>query len=290
MVGKKKESGAKDTQHQALSEFLSFFSTYNLLDIFSYMVNKYTFILRWRTGIMMKKCGAVLIFMWFLFVVFSGSAFAGNFGIGIRGVGGFAGGTTDSDAKTGKLGISAGGGVSLEYYFAKIRNMQLGLSTGVEYVYFSYKSETTFTTPAPFSQPTELNANTNYSYLTIPITLKGIFPLRSRNNLTVELGPFIGIFLDGKSKNTYNPEEPLLGLVNGENDLNEDTTEQMEYGIRAAVSLVMDIGENLFFTPGVKFDFGFTDTSKDVPMSPVPSSKDTFWKLSAVAGIVYTLF
>jgi hypothetical protein len=283
MVGKKKESGAKDTQHQALSEFLSFFSTYNLLDIFSYMVNKYTFILRWRTGIMMKKCGAVLIFMWFLFVVFSGSAFAGNFGIGIRGVGGFAGGTTDSDAKTGKLGISAGGGVSLEYYFAKIRNMQLGLSTGVEYVYFSYKSETTFTLPPE----TVLTAVTNYSYLTVPLTIKGIFRTKKKYDLSFEVGPYIGFFLDGKSVNTYNPET----IPNGENDLNEDTTEQMEYGIRAAASLVMDIGENLFFTPGVKFDFGFTDTSKDNPSAPfIPSSKDTFWKLSAVAGIVYTLF
>ena len=239
---------------------------------------------------MRKKWCAVLIFMCLLVVVFAGSAYAGNFGIGIRGVGGFAGGTTNSDAKTGKLGYSIGGGVSLEYYFAKIRNMQLGLSTGVEYVYFAYKSETTFTPPAPFDTPTELKANTNYSYLTIPFTMKGILQLRSKNHLTVELGPFIGIFLDGKSKNTYDPEQPAIGLVNGESDLSKETTEQIEYGIRAAANIVIDLGENLFFTPGLKLDFGLTDTSKDVPLSPVPSSKDTFWKLTAVAGLVYTLF
>ena len=238
----------------------------------------------------MKKWGAVLIITCVVLTVLSGSAFAGNFGIGIRGVGGFAGGTTNSDAKTGKLGFSAGGGVSLEYYFAEIRNMQIGLATGAEYVYFAYNSKTNFTTPSPFDTPTELNAKTKYSYLTIPFTLKGMIPLRSQNNLTVELGPFLGVFLDGKSDNTYDPEEPLLGLVNGENDLNKDTTEQTEWGIRAAANLVMDIGENLFFTPGLKIDFGLTDTSKDVPMSPVPSSKDTFWKFSAVAGLVYTLF
>jgi hypothetical protein len=239
---------------------------------------------------MMKKWGAVTIIMCVVFTVFSGSALAGDFGIGVRGVGGFAGGTTNSDAKTGKLGFSAGGGVSLEYYFFRIRNMQIGLCTGVEYVYFAYRSETNFTPPAPFNTPTELNAKTKYSYLTIPFTLKGMFPLRSQNHLTVELGPFVGVFLDGKSDNTYDPENLLIGLENGENDLNKDTTEQTEWGIRAAANLVMDIGENLFFTPGLKLDFGFTDTSKDVPMSPVPSSKDTFWKFSAVAGLVYTLF
>ncbi len=258
-------------------------SIYNLLDIFLGLVIKYSFILRWRIGIMMKKWGAVLIIMCVVLTVFSGSAFAGDFGIGIRGVGGFAGGTTNSDAKTGKLGFSAGGGVSLEYYFAEIRNMQIGLCTGVEYVYFSYNSETNIPLPA-----TVLTAETNYSYLTVPLTIKGIFQTKKKYDISFELGPYIGFFLDGKSKNTYNPETGPL--VNGENDLNKDTTEQTEWGIRAAANLVMDLGENLFFTPGLKLDFGFTDTSKDVPMSPVPSSKDTFWKFSAVAGLVYTLF
>jgi len=234
---------------------------------------------------MMKKWCAVLIFVCIGVMVFSGGAFAGNFGVGIRGVGGFAGGTTDSDAKTGKLGFSAGGGVSLEYYFVKIRKMQLGLSTGVEYAYFTYKSETTFTLPPE----TILTAETNYSYLTVPLTIKGIFQTKKKYDISFEVGPYIGFFLDGKSKNIYNPETPPF-TVNGESDLNKDNTEQTEYGIRAAASLVMDLGKNLFFTPGVKLDFGFTDTSKDVPLSPVPSSKDTFWKLSAVAGIVYTLF
>ena len=81
----------------------------------------------------------------------------------------------------------------------------------------------------------------------------------------------------------YEPTEPEITP-------DENTTEGLDVGLRFAAGLEMEISNKLLFTPGILFDLGLTDTSKDVPMSPVPSSKDTFWKLSAFAGVIYQLF
>jgi hypothetical protein len=166
--------------------------------------------------------------------------------------------------------------------------IRIGASSGVEYVFLSYESVTEITLPGPFV--TDLSAKTSYSYFVVPLTVKGSYRLNSRISITADAGGFIGFFLSGTSDNTYDPDASGFGLFDGEEDLDEDTTEGLDIGLRFAAGLEMEISNKLLFTPGILFDLGLTDTSKDVPMSPVPSSKDTFWKLSAFAGIIYQLF
>jgi hypothetical protein len=214
----------------------------------------------------------------------TGVLYAGDLGVGVRGLGGFAGGSTDSSAKDGKLGYSVGAEVNLNYYFFDVGRIRIGASSGVQYVFLSYESVTEIPLPA-----TDLTAKTSYSYLVLPLTVRGAYRLNSRITLTADTGGFLGFFLSGTSDNTYDPEFPP-NLENGKEDLNKDNTERLDIGLRFAAGLEMEISDKLLFTPGILFDLGLTDTSKDVLMSPVPSSKDTFWKLSAFAGIIYQLF
>ena len=237
---------------------------------------------------MVKKFLFVFGVLLIVSLTLTGVLYAGDLGVGVRGLGGFAGGSTDSSAKDGKLGYSAGAEVNLNYYYLDMGKIRIGASSGVEYVYLSYESVTEITLPGPFV--TDLTAKASYSYLVVPLTVRGVYRLNSRMSVTADAGGFLGFFLSGTSDNTYNPEIPLAFLENGKEDLDEDTTEGLDVGLRFAAGIEMEISNKLLFTPGILFDLGLTDTSKDVPMSPVPSSKDTFWKLSAFAGIIYILF
>jgi hypothetical protein len=231
----------------------------------------------------LKKCGLVVILL-FLFTAVTVNAQSLN--LGIKGLGGFAGGSTDDSTKDGQLGFTTGGGLKLDFYFAQVKNTKIGVSSGVEYTFLSYESESD--TVVPLVPVPTLATDTNYSYLTLPFTVKGAFSLNDTIALTLDVGTFFGIFLDGKSDNTFNPEVVFLGLTNGEEDLNSDTTERLDFGLRFAAGLDMNIGKKALFSPGVQFDLGLTDTSKDQPI--VASSKDTFWKLTAFVGVGYRLF
>jgi len=224
-------------------------------------------------------CVFVILLLFFLFTTVE----AQRLDVRVQGFGGISGGSTDDDEKTGELGFSGGGGLAFTYYFLKSGRFRLGTTTGLDFMYLTYKSQTDTIWPVT----TTLASDTNYSYLVVPLTLRGSFRLNDRLTLNLDAGPFIGLFLGGKSKNNFNPEAPPF-LVNGEEDLNKDTTEQRDIGLRLNVSLEMPFRNNLWFSPGILFDLGFSDTSKDQPI--VSPSKDTFWKLGAYVALVHNLF
>lgn len=232
---------------------------------------------------MLKKFNKMSLIVMVIILSFAGIANAMNLDVGLKGFGGLAGGTTDSSDKTGKIGYAAGGGLILNFYVVDLGKMSVGLSSGFEYLYLAYTSETTITTP-----PTVLTADVSYSYLKIPLTVKGAFHVRDNLIITGDAGTFFGIFIGGKSDNTFNPEYPLFGIENGEADLDKDTTYTLDIGLRFAAGVEIGITENMKLSPGVLFDYGLRDTSKDDELSP--SSKDTFWELNAFIGLVYRLF
>lgn len=215
-------------------------------------------------------------------------AAAGDLVVGVRGFSGLAGGSTDDPNKTGKIGFSAGGGVGVQYYFLKLGKMDLGLGSGMDYVYIQYNS-TTIIDLTGFGGPVvNLQSNTNYSYITVPLTVRGLVKLNDKLALTADAGGFMGFFLGGQSDNIYTPEYGPFGLVNGVSDLDDSTTEATDIGLRLAVGLDVDVSSKLKLTPGILFDLGLKDTSKDTP--PVSPSKDTFWKLTALVTFVYEVF
>jgi len=223
-------------------------------------------------------CVFVILLLFFLFTTVE----AQRLDVRVQGFGGISGGSTDDDEKTGELGFSGGGGLAFTYYFLKSGRFRLGTTTGLDFMYLTYKSQTDTIWPVT----TTLASDTSYSYLVVPLTLRGSFRLNDRLTLNLDAGPFIGLFLGGKSKNRYDPETPPF--VNGEEDLNEDTTEKRDIGLRLNASLEMPFRKNLWFSPGILFDLGFSDTSKDQPI--VSPSKDTFWKLGAYVALVHNLF
>ncbi len=224
----------------------------------------------------------IVIFVFALFTALN----AQSIDVRLEGFGGLSGGSTDDPDKSGEVGFSGGGGIGVSFYFLQFGKIRLGASTGVDFMYLTYNSTTNTIAPAP---PSELSSDTNYSYLVVPVTAKGAYKLNDSLAITLDMGPFFGFFLGGKSKNTYNPE--FIGVLeNGEEDLDKDTTEQLDIGLRLAASIELGINENLRISPGMMFDLGFSDTSKDLPMSIVASSKDTFWKLDVYFAVIYNLF
>ena len=218
----------------------------------------------------------------------SGVASAGDLVVGFRGFYGFAGGSTDDPGKTGDIGSSVGGGLAVQYYFITKGRMNLGLASGLDYVYLRYDSESTLNTLLLIGQDTALKAQTSYSYLTVPLTIRALYEINEKLALTADAGAFLGIFLGGKSDNDYTPETPLIGITDGDEDLNKDTTEAMDIGLRFAAGLAIDVSKKLKLTPGILFDLGLKDTSKDQQL--VTPSKDTFWKLTGMVTFVYELF
>ena len=228
---------------------------------------------------MFKKYFKIYLMVMISIAFLSGFASAANLDIGVRGVGGMAGGTTDTSAKTGKLGYAVGGGLNLDLYIVDLGKMSIGLSSGFEYLYLAYTSKTDI--PAP---PMVLTADVSYSYLKIPLTLKGAYNVSDNFIITCDAGTFFGIFVGGESDNTFNPEL----VPNGVSDLDKGTTYTLDIGLRFAAGVEIGITENIYLLPGVLFDYGLRDTSKDDALSP--SSKDTFWDVAAYFGVVYRLF
>jgi hypothetical protein len=236
-----------------------------------------------RRSKMLKKYFKMYLVVMIVILFFACTASAMNLDVGVRGLGGMAAGTTSTSAKTGEIGYEVGGGLNLDFYIVDLGKMSVGLSSGFEYLYLAYTSETTITAPS-----TVITADVSYSYLKIPLTVKGAYHVSDNIIITCDAGTFFGIFVGGKSDNTYNPEIPLAGLVNGETDLDKDTTNTLDIGLRFAAGVEIGVSENIYLSPGVLFDWGLRDTSKDDPITP--SSKDTFWELGAYFGVVYRLF
>jgi hypothetical protein len=232
-----------------------------------------------------KKQSLILFLIAGITLFTASSVYAQSFKIVAKGIGGFSSSLSDDSNKSGKLGYSAGGGLSLILYFVSIGDNSIGVSTGGEYIFLSYKSENVTVSP-PSS---ELTSDMSYSYLTVPLTLKGAFKMNDRLFVTLDAGPFISLFLGGKSDNSFRPET-APPFTNGKVDLDKDTTEPLDIGLRFASGLEVLMGENLFLTPGMQFDISLKDNSKTPPSSVVASAKDTLWKLAVYIGVGFRIF
>ncbi len=234
---------------------------------------------------MLKKQALILFIIAGIILFTALSVSAQSFRIVAKGIGGFSSSLSDDSNKSGKLGYSAGGGLSLILYLVSIGDNSIGASTGAEYIYLSHKSDNITVSP-PSS---ELTSDMSYSYLTIPLTLKGAFIMNDRLFVTLDAGPFFSLFLGGKSDNSFKPET-TPPFTNGEVDLDNDTTESLDIGLRFASGLEVLIRENLFLAPGMQFDISFKDNSKDPPSSVVASARDTLWKLAVYIGLGFKIF
>jgi hypothetical protein len=213
--------------------------------------------------------------------------------------GGMAMGTTDDDAKSGKLRWALGGGVAVDVYLFKFGNFSLGPSFGLDYVMLNYYADAEGVPNPAFGMlgppaTTDRTSEARYNYLNIPLTLAGTFDLSDMLSITVRAGGFAGLFLGGVSDLTYDPEiNTSTGYLvdvytDGEVDLDDDNTEQWMWGLRFYVGAELFKKGKLSFTPGLQFDMGLTDATDD-DVQPLPS-KDTFWALTANVGVKYSVF
>jgi hypothetical protein len=211
-------------------------------------------------------------------------AAAGDFNLGVRGAIGFGTGSTDDETVDGTIGLSAGGGLSMQYYFIEKGKWNFGLDSGLEYLFLEYDSTSTLTLPGPTN--VDRASNTSYNYLTIPLTFKVHYTLNERLAITGDVGGFLGVFLGGESDNDYTPEVPLFGLVNGVVKLDDTNTETINAGLRFAAGLEIALSDKLKLIPGFIYDLGLVDVTKDAVAPP----KDTLSSWTFAFDLLYELF
>jgi hypothetical protein len=200
-----------------------------------------------------------------------------------KGGAGIALGTTNNPNATGAARVAAGGGVGVDIYLIRLGSIDLGIAVGVQYSYLSFHSVWT-----GFFTGIDQTADSNYSYLNIPIAFVGRVPLTQSIQLVVSAGAFFGDFVSGTSNDTYNPD---IGQ-NGPQTLDSSNTYQWEYGLHFTAGTDIALGGGLVFAPALQFDMGLTDTSKPIPPLPAGNGtdfKDTFWSLTLTLGIKYNV-
>jgi hypothetical protein len=211
----------------------------------------------------------------------SGAA-AGDFNMGVKGNIGFGVGSTDDSSVDGKIGFSGGGGLTLQYYFIEAGNMNFGLASGVEYLFLKYNStDEAFTLPGPIT--VERASETRYNYLTIPLTVKTLYILNEKLSVTGDVGGFVGIFLGGESDDTYTPDPYSL---NGVVKLDDTNTESINAGFRFALGFQFTLSEKLKLVPGILFDWGLKDITKDSVAPP----RDTLSSWTFTTELLYMIF
>jgi hypothetical protein len=175
--------------------------------------------------------------------------------------------------------MAAGGGVGVDLYLMTVGSIDIGISTGVEYSYLTFHSAWN-----NFQFPGEVQTtDATYNYINVPIALVGRIPIGSALNMVVKAGGFIGFFLNGSTNNTYS-QPPI---PNNTTTLDSSNTIQMEYGLHFIAGTDIGLGGALAVCPALQFDMGLTDTS--VNGGAAGSFKDTFWSLTLVVGIKYTV-
>jgi hypothetical protein len=214
-----------------------------------------------------------------LMLPFAASALAMD--LEAKGGGGLALGTTDDKNTSGEVRWAAGGGVGIDLYLLDVGPVALGLSAGVDYSNLNFHGVT-----KDYATLTERTTDSVYNYLNFPFALKARLPINESLSATIAAGGFVGYFLGGTTDLSYDPE--FGPFVNGDVTLDEDTTEQWEWGLHFAGGMDIALGTNLFFSPSIQFDMGLTDTSVDV--APLDEFKDTFWSLTLNLAIKYRVF
>ena len=211
-------------------------------------------------------------------------AAAGDFNLGVRGSVGFGTGSTDDETVDGTIGLSAGGGLSMQYYFIEKGKWNFGLDSGLEYLFLEYDSTKGLEYLATTLQ---VKSTTSYSYLTIPLTFKVHYALNERLAITGDVGGFLGVFLGGESDNAYSFEIPP-DLVNGVEKLDDSNTEPINAGLRFATGLEIALSDKLKLIPGFIYDLGLKDITKDTP--PIHPSQDTLSSWTFTFDLLYELF
>jgi hypothetical protein len=247
----------------------------------------------------MKKRFCVLLLAVVILVGIPMMASAFGLDVGVQAGGGAAMGTTDDENKSGKLRWAAGGGIAFDIYVLEVNQLSLGFAGGVDYVMLNYYGEAeNVPNPAfvPFGPPatTDRTSESTYNYVNLALAAVGSYQFNSNFALIMRAGGFAGYFLKGVADQTYSPEidtdngYAIDVYSDGEVDLDDSNTEQWMFGLRFyAGAEVMKRGK-ISVVPGIQFDMGLTDTSKD-DAQPLPS-KDTFWALTANVGVKYSIF
>jgi hypothetical protein len=196
-----------------------------------------------------------------------------------KGGAGVALGTTDNSSVTGAARLAAGGGVGVDFYLVTLGSIDLGLSTGVEYSYLTFHS-----TWNNFQFPGEVQTtDATYNYVNVPIAVVGSVAISPSIRFVGRAGAFIGFFLNGSANNTYS-QPPI---PNNTTTLDSSNTIGMEYGLHFTAGTDIGLGGALAVCPALQFDMGLTDTS--VNGGAAGNFKDTFWSLTLVVGIKYTV-
>ena len=96
----------------------------------------------------------------------------------------------------------------------------------------------------------------------------------------------MGYFIGGTVNLTYSTQLPLPGFSNGSQTLDSSNTYSWEGGLNFTAGLDFPVGTNVSISPTLLFNMGLSNTT--VPFAGT-SFNDTFWALTALIGIKYTV-
>jgi hypothetical protein len=153
-------------------------------------------------------------------------------------------------------------GLNTQYYF----NDKVGISLGILYTGNSQKYE------GDFGFGVSKEARTKVRYMDIPLLLRlgggakgGYF----------EVGPQFGFLMGAKDELTITP--PSGPTASGSPDHwvdidRKDQFESLNMAIVFGFGVDIEASENIIISPGLRFGYGFTDFTKDIPAlsSPLP--------------------
>ncbi|HVO40402.1 MAG TPA: outer membrane beta-barrel protein [Spirochaetia bacterium] len=197
--------------------------------------------------------------------------------------GGLAAGTTSNPNQTGSPRAGFEAGLDFDVFLLSAGPVDLGLSLGGQFSYLTFHGVLNVPAAPPFIPVAfTLTSDSNYKYINIPISIVGRLPIDDSLRLTFRAGGFIGYFLGGASDNSYSPPIQPNGTVT----LDSSTTVQWEYGIHVTGGVDIALVGGLALSPSVVFDMGLTNTTN----TPGYAYSDTFWSLTAMIGIKYTVF
>ncbi len=191
-------------------------------------------------------------------------------------------GTTNNPSIVGAVRLSGGAGIDCDVYFLKAGSVDLGICVGVDYSYLSFHS----TWSTYLGAPSDQTVDSQYNYINIPVMLVGSVPLNSSLRLVLKAGGFVGYFLGGTANISYNPQIPAFGLTNGSATLNSSNTYSWEGGLNFTAGIDIPVGSNVAITPQLLYNMGLSNIT--VPFAGT-SFNNTFWALTAMVGIKYTV-
>lgn len=234
---------------------------------------------------MMRRSLAVLALSVLVAVAVPLTVTALSLNVGATGGAGLSIGSTTNPNETGAARVAAVGGLAVQFYPLSVGKIDLGLSAGAEYAYLNFHGVIN-NISIPYLGTTALTTDSTYNYVNFSAGLAGRVPISNSIMADLTVGGFVGDFLSGSAKYSYNPQIAAAGLTSGTQTLDSTTTAKLNWGLQFTGGVDFKLAKNLWLSPVIEYNLGLSNTDNESGYQ----YKETFSSLTAQIGAKYSLF